>query len=71
MTVDEYYEKQRRTVFENAAISRGLAVDEFVIRLVATSPKQAQEWRLDQHRKVAEALGMEWSEYKQLNNIAE
>ncbi len=71
MTVDEYHEQQRLMVFAEAARSRGLEVDEFVIRLVAESPEQANEWRLEQHRKVAEALGIDWAEYKQLNRIAE
>lgn len=71
MTVDEYCEQQRLLVFAEAARSRGLEVDEFVIRLVAESPEQANEWRLDQHRKVAAALGIDWADYKQLNRIAE
>lgn len=71
MTVEEYREQQRLAIFAEAARSRGLEVDEFVIRLVAESPEQANEWRLDQHRNVAEALGIDWAEYKQLNRIAE
>ena len=50
MTVDEYREQQCLVVFAEAARSRGLEIDEFVIRLVAESPEQANEWRLDQHR---------------------
>lgn len=69
MTVDEYIEQQCLVVFAEAARSRGLEVDEFVIRLVAESPEQANEWRMDQHRKMAAALGMDWGEYKQLNRI--
>lgn len=69
MTVDEYREQQRCVVFSDAARSRGLEVDEFVIRLVAESPEQASEWRLDQHRKIAAVLGIDWDEYKQLNRI--
>ena len=71
MTVDQYREQQRCVVFADAARSRGLEVDEFVIRLVAESPEQAQEWRLGRQRKVAQALGIEWDEYKQLNRITE
>ncbi|WP_282363264.1 DUF6388 family protein [Pseudomonas sp. PS01297] len=70
MTVDEYREQQRLVIFAEAARSRGLEIDEFVIRLVAESPEQANEWRLDQHRKIAAALGIDWDEYKQLNRIA-
>lgn len=71
MTVDEYREQQRMVVFAEAARSRGLEVGEFVIRLVAKSPEEANEWRLDQHRKIADALGIDWDEYRQLNRIAE
>lgn len=70
ITVDEYREQQRLVIFAEAARSRGLEVDEFVIRLVAESPEQAYEWRLDQHRKIAAVLGIDWDEYKQLNRIA-
>lgn len=70
MTVDQYREQQRCVVFADAARSRGVEVDEFVIRLIAESPEQANEWRLDQHRKIAAALGIDWDEYKQLNRIA-
>lgn len=71
ITVDEYREQQRIVVFAEAARSHGFEVDEFVIRLVAESPEQAKEWRLDQHRKIADALGIDWVEYKQLNRIVE
>lgn len=70
MTVDEYREQQRLVVFTEAARIRGLEVDEFVIRLVAESPEQANEWRFDQHRKIAAALDIDWDEYKQVNRIA-
>lgn len=70
LTVDEYREQRRLVVFAEAARSRGLEVDEFVIRLIAESPEQANEWRLDQHRKIAVSLGIDWDEYKQLNRIA-
>ncbi|MBK5397467.1 hypothetical protein JFU47_12245 [Pseudomonas sp. TH39(2020)] len=71
MTVDEYRQQQRCVFFAAAAKSHGLEVDEFVIRLVAESPEQAQEWRLDRQRKVAKVLGIEWDDYKQLNRIFE
>lgn len=71
MTVDEYRQQQRCVIFAAAAKSRGLEVDEFVIRLVAESPEQAQAWRLDRQREMATVLGIEWDEYKQLNRITE
>lgn len=71
ITVEEYREQQRCVVFADAAKRLGLEVDEFVIRLVAESHEQAQVWRLNRHRQVADALGINWAEYKQLNHITE
>lgn len=52
---------------------RLLGIDsfEFSIRLVAESSEQAQAWRLEQQRKEADAIGMSWQEFKQLNGIEE
>lgn len=71
ISIDEYREQQRIVVFAEAARSCGLEVDEFVIGLVAQSPEQANEWRLDRHCKTADALGIDWDEYKQLNRMVE
>lgn len=71
ITVDQYRDQQRSVVFAEAARQRGLEVDEFVIQLVAESPEQAKEWRLDRQRKIADVLGIDWDEYKQLNRIVE
>lgn len=70
-SVEEYREQQRREVFAEVAKRRGLEVDEFVIQLMSESPEQAREWRLERQRKIAESIGMEWDEYKQLNRIAD
>ena len=71
MTVEEYRSQQRLQVFAEAAKKRGVELDEFVIHLVAQSPQQAQEWRIERHRQMAEALGSSWEEYKDLNRITE
>ncbi|WP_410480380.1 DUF6388 family protein [Pseudomonas sp. DCA-1] len=71
MTVEEYRKAQRIRVFAEAAEKRGIDLDEFVIGLVAESPQQAQEWRLKRHRQMADALGIDWPEYKDLNKIHE
>jgi hypothetical protein len=71
MTVEEYRSQQRLQVFAEAAKKRGIELDEFVIHLVAQSPQQAQEWRIERHRKMAEVLGSSWEEYKDLNRITE
>ncbi|WP_137162130.1 DUF6388 family protein [Pseudomonas asiatica] len=71
MTVEEYRQVQRVRVFAEAAERRGIELDEFVIQLVAESPQQAQEWRIQRHRQMADALGIDWPEYKALNRLCE
>ena len=71
ISIEEYQQQQRYMIFAEAAKSRGLEVDEFVIQLMAQSPEQAHAWRLERHRKMAEALGIDWAEYKQMNRITE
>lgn len=71
MTVVEYRQAQRVRVFAEAAEKRGIELDEFVIQLVAESPQQAQEWRIQRHRQMADALGIDWPEYKTINKICE
>lgn len=70
-SVEEYREHQRSVVFAEAAKRRGIEVDEYVIQLVSESPAQAREWRLERQREIAESIGMEWDEYKQLNRITD
>ena len=71
ITMEEYREQQRYVVFAKAAKALGLEVGEFVIHLIAESPEQAHAWRLEGQRRVAEALGIPWDEYKQLNRVTE
>jgi hypothetical protein len=71
MTVEDFREQRRIQAFASAAEARGIDISEFVILLMSESPEQAHEWRLEQRRKVASALGMEWSDYKNLNGIEE
>lgn len=62
---------RRRRVFEVAAKARGIDAFEYAIQLVAESPAQAHAWRLEQWRKTADAIGMDWEEFKALNRIEE
>lgn len=62
---------RRAQAFERAAHGLGIDSFEFSIRLVAESSEQAQAWRLEQQRKEADAIGMSWQEFKQLNGIEE
>lgn len=71
MDVDAFREHRKMEVFAVAAKERGLEPDEYVIQLIAESPAQAHEWRLEGYRRSAENLGCDWEDYKQLNQIVE
>lgn len=66
-----FKDQRRDELFARAAGDRGLDVSEFVIQIVAESPEQANAWRLEEHRRQADILGIDWSEYKSLNRIVE
>lgn len=67
----EYEQHKRDEIFSQAAKDRQIEVSELVIRLAAESPEQAHSWRIDIHRRTAEALGIEWTEYKIINHTEE
>ncbi|WP_411961267.1 DUF6388 family protein (plasmid) [Pseudomonas mandelii] len=69
--IEEFKKQRRDELFVRAACDRDLDVSEFVIQIVAESPEQANAWRLEGHRLQADILGIDWSEYKTLNRIAE
>ncbi|MGE8046006.1 DUF6388 family protein [Pseudomonas monteilii] len=71
ITVEDQREQQRMEIFAKAAESRGIDVDEFVIQLVATSPQQAHEWRIEDHKHRADVLGIDWEHFKRMNGITE
>ncbi|RAI71935.1 hypothetical protein DOZ80_08885 [Pseudomonas fluorescens] len=68
-TVEQEREQRQIQVFAAEAKARGLDIYELVIRLMADSPEQALEWRLEHHRQIADSLGMDWGQYKTLNLI--
>ncbi|WPP01623.1 DUF6388 family protein [Pseudomonas sp. HR96] len=55
--------------FEAHAEDAGLEVWELVLQTIARSPEELKAMRTEVHQEVAEALGMEWEEYRQLNEI--
>lgn len=57
--------------FEAHAEEQGIEVWELVLETIATSPEELKAMRLEVHHEVAEALGMDWDDYRQLNEIAE
>lgn len=62
-------QQQVQWAFEDAADEQGIEAWELAIELIAESPEQRQTMRLEAHRQVAEALGMEWEEYCSFNEI--
>lgn len=71
VSLEDLQGTRRAQAFERAAHGLGIDSFEFSIRLVAESSEQAQAWRLEQQRKEADAIGMSWQEFKQLNGIEE
>ncbi len=61
--------QQIEWAFEDAADEQGIQPWELALQLIAETPEQLQAMRLETHREVAEALGMEWEEYCQFNEI--
>lgn len=63
--------QQFQWAFEDEAESQGLEPWELTLQLVAETPQELRIMRLEVHREVAEALGMDWQEYCAFNEITE
>ena len=66
---DKEQKEQTLWALEDAAEAQGQEPWELVLELVATSAEELKTMRLEVHQEVAEALGMEWEEYRQLNEL--
>ncbi|NWA09676.1 DUF6388 family protein [Pseudomonas gingeri] len=64
-------QQQFQWAFEDEAENQGIEPWELTLQLVAETPAQLQAMRLEVHREVAEALGMDWDEYCSFNDIVE
>lgn len=62
-------QQQIQWAFDDQAQERGLQSWELTLELIAESPEQLREMRLEVHRQVAEALGLSWQEYCEFNEI--
>jgi hypothetical protein len=62
---------QTKWAFEDEAEDQGIEPWELAVQLIAETPEQLKAMRLEAHHQVAEALGMEWTEYCELNDIQE
>lgn len=63
--------QQTQWAFEDEAEALGIETWEYTLQLIAESPEQLKAMRLEAHRQVAEALGMDWAEYCAINAIEE
>jgi hypothetical protein len=62
-------QQQVQWAFEDEAQSRGLEPWEYVLELAANSPEELAAMREEVHKEVAEALGMSWEDYRELNGL--
>ncbi|MEQ7922408.1 DUF6388 family protein [Xanthomonas sp. WHRI 1810A] len=65
----EEQKNQTLWAFEDEAESQGIETWELALQFIADSPEQLKEMRLAAHQQAAEALGMDWDEYRQLNDL--
>ncbi|WP_419735463.1 DUF6388 family protein [Pseudomonas sp. COR18] len=64
-------QQQFQWAFEDEAQNQGIEPWELRLQLIAENPQELQAMRLEVHREVAEALGMDWDEYCSFNDICE
>jgi hypothetical protein len=67
----EEQKQQTQWAFEDEAEALDIEPWELALQLVAESPEHLQSMRLEAHQQVAETLGMDWDEYRKLNDIEE
>lgn len=68
--LDEREQRQQiEWAFENEADEQGIQPWELALQLIAETPEELHAMRLETHREVAEALGLDWEEYCQFNEI--
>ncbi len=64
-------EQQQQTLwaFEDEAEDLGIPTWELALQFIAETPEQLKQMRLAAHKEAAEALGMDWTEYCELNDV--
>ncbi|NER60769.1 hypothetical protein G3435_13820 [Pseudomonas sp. MAFF212428] len=62
-------QQQIQWAFEGQADEQGVQPWELALQLIAESPEELRQMRLEVHREVAEALGLSWQEYCEFNEI--
>ena len=62
---------QIRWAFEDEAEAQGIETWELALTFIAESPEQLKAMRLQAHKEAADALGIDWEEYRAENAISE
>lgn len=62
---------QIKWAFEDEAEDQGIETWELALQLTVDDPEQLKRLRVEAHQQAAEALGMDWAEYRELNDIQE
>lgn len=62
-------QQQVQWALEDEAQEQGKEVWELTLELVAETPEELKAMRLEVHQEVAEALGMTWEDYRELNEL--
>lgn len=62
-------QQQIQWAFDDQADEQGVQPWELALQLIAESPEELRQMRLEVHREVAEALGLSWQEYCEFNEI--
>lgn len=71
ISIIEYRQHELNKAFNYYAKSIGKKTYELVIDLCANNVQERTQMLVEHHKSVADAIGMEWAEYKLLNKIQE
>jgi hypothetical protein len=63
--------QQTLWAFEDEAEALDIPTWDLALRFIAETPEQLKELRLAAHKEAAEALDMDWDEYRELNDVEE
>jgi hypothetical protein len=57
--------------FEDEAEDLNIPTWDLALQFIAETPEQLKEMRLAAHKEAADALGMDWDDYCELNDVEE
>ncbi|MDH0748720.1 DUF6388 family protein [Pseudomonas sp. GD03842] len=65
----EEQQQQILWAFEDEAEDLGIPTWDLALQFIADTPEQLKELRLAAHKEAADALGMAWDDYRELNDV--